>query len=95
MAKTMLPKINVVKELLSLQHIKKLCTHLWLVTKTLAAYQIGIAKGWKQLHTDETSCHQTSLVTVVMSFLMEDDKFKTVCLNGAIISEDGTAAAQS
>ena len=41
---------------------------LWEVTKTLAAYQLGNAANWKQLHTDETSGHQTVLANVVVKY---------------------------
>ena len=55
MAKIIMPNFEVFKELPSLRYIINSCTTLWLVTKTLAAYQLGKAKDWKQLHTDETS----------------------------------------
>ena len=54
MAKVILPGVDAVKDLPSLNHIKNLRTKLWLLTKTLAAYQISNAKVWKQLHTDGT-----------------------------------------
>ena len=86
-AKTLFPGVNIVKELPSLKHTKELCTTLSLVTKTLAVYQLCNAKALKQLHTDATNSRQTSLVNVVTSFLSEDVKFKTTCLDGAIIAE--------
>jgi hypothetical protein len=86
-AKTLFPGVDIVKKLPSLKHIKDLRTTLLLVTKTLAASHLGNAKALKQLHTDATNHRQTSLVNVVMSFLLEDDKFKTICLDGAIIAE--------
>ncbi len=93
MAKVIMPNFEVIKELPRLCYISR--TTLWLVTKTLAAYQLGNAKDWKQLHTDETSRCQTSLVNVVMSYLKEDDEFRTICLNSAIIAENGMASSQS
>lgn len=54
-AKTLFPDIDTVKELPSLKHIKNLRTTLWLVTKTLAAYQIGNGKVLKHLHNDGTN----------------------------------------
>ncbi len=95
MAKVIMPNFEVIKELPSLRYIRNSRTTLWLVTKTLAAYQLGKAKDWKQLHTDETSRCQTSLVNVVMSYLMEDDEFRTICLNSAIIAENVMASSQS
>ena len=68
-AMSILPNVDVIKELPSLNHIKNLWTTLMLMTKTLAAYQIGHANVLRQLHTDETTCHQTSLVNVVLSYL--------------------------
>ena len=65
-------------------------TTLWLVTRTLAAYQIGNAKVLKQLHTDGTSRRQSSLIDVVIGLLSDDNEFKTICLDSAIIAEDGT-----
>ncbi len=53
----------------------------------MAAYQLGNVKALKQLHTDAMNRCQTLLVNVVMSFLSEDDKFMTICLDGAIIAE--------
>ena len=94
MAKTLLLNIDIVQELPSLRHIKYFRTMLWKVTKTLAAYQLGNAADWKQLHTDETSHHQTALINVVKSFLTLDNKLKTICLNGAIMAEDGTIESQ-
>ncbi len=90
-----MPNFEVIKELPSLRYIRNSRTTLWLVTKTLAAYQLGKAKDWKQLHNDETSRRQTSLVNVVMSYLTEDDEFRTICLNSAIIAENGMASSQS
>ena len=74
-AKALYPDGDVVVDLPSLKHIKDLRTTLWLVTKTLAAYQLGNAKALKQLHTDATNRRQTSLVNVVISFLTENDEF--------------------
>jgi len=95
MARALLPQHDVVIELPSLKHIKNMRTVLALVTKHLAAQQIGKAKEWKQLHTDETQRRQTSIANVVMGVLDKDNKLKTICLTGSIIAEDGTAEEQS
>ena len=71
--KAMFPDFNIVTELPSLKHIKNMRTTLWLVTKTLAAYQIGNAKVLKQLHTDGTSRRQRSLIDVVIGLLSDDN----------------------
>ena len=60
--------------------------------KTLAPF--SNAADWKQLHTDETSNCQNALVNVVMSFFIINNKLKTICLNGAIVAEDGTRESQ-
>jgi hypothetical protein len=94
MAKTLFPHYDIVLELPSLTHIKNLRTTLWEVSKTLACYQLGHAKDWKQAHTDETRRRQTSLVNLLISFLDSDNELKTICLNGAIMCDDGTADSQ-
>jgi len=81
MAKVIMPNFEIIKELPSLRYIRNSRTTHWIVTKTLAAYQLGKAKDWKQLHTDETNRCQTSLVNVVMSYLMEEDELQTICQN--------------
>ena len=65
------------------------------VTKSLAAYLLGSADSWKQLHTDETSRGQISLVNVIIGLLGTDGKLKSICLSGSIIAEDSTAENQS
>jgi hypothetical protein len=49
---------------------------------------------WMQLHNDKTYHRQMLLVSIVLSILIEDDEFKMVYLNSAIISYDGTAASR-
>jgi hypothetical protein len=69
-------------------------TVLW-VTKSLAAYFLGSAESWKQLHTDEMSRRQISLVNVIIGILETNGKLKSICLLGSIIAEDSTAENQS
>jgi hypothetical protein len=38
-------------------------------TKTLAAFRLGKATSWKQLHTDETGRRQKQLVNVVINII--------------------------
>jgi hypothetical protein len=95
MSRVLQPEQDIVKELPSLNHIKNLRTVLLYCTKTLAAYRLGHAKDWKQLHTDETSRCQISIVNVIISILSEDNELKTICMSGSIISKDGTADEQS
>eukprot|EP00956_Cyclotella_meneghiniana_P028916 scaffold68656_cov61-Cyclotella_meneghiniana.AAC.1 len=87
--------MNLVKELPSLKHIKNLPTALYTVTKTLAAYHLADAKDWKQVHSDETSRRQTSLLNFLMGLLTQDNKFKAICIDLALISKNGTAPEQS
>jgi hypothetical protein len=65
------------------------------VTKTLAAFSVGRATKWKQLHTDETSRRQISIVNVVISIINKDNELRTICMSGSIIAKDGTADEQS
>jgi hypothetical protein len=95
MAQVIHPTIDVVKELPCIKHIKNLRTVLSYNTKALAAYRLGNAKVWNQLHTDETSRRQSSIVNVVISILECDNQLKTICLSGSIIPLDGTAEEQS
>lgn len=55
MAQVLHPNIDIVKELPSVKRIKNLRTVLLYITKLLAAFRLGNAKVWNQLHTDETS----------------------------------------
>ncbi len=82
-------------ELPGLKHIKNLRTVLLYVTKTLAAYQLGHARNWKQLHTNEMSRCQVSIVNVVISIINNKNELKMVCMLGSIISKDGMADEQS
>lgn len=65
------------------------------VTKTLAALRVGKSPKWKQLHTDETSRRQISLVNVVVGLLGSDGVLRSICLSGSIIAKDSTAENQS
>ena len=55
---------------------------LAICTKILATHQIA-------------NRHQCSIANVKMGILTDDDELKTICMNGSIISEDGTATSQS
>jgi hypothetical protein len=56
---------------------------------------LGHAHNWKQLHTDETSRRQISIVNVVISIINNDNELHYICMSGSIISKDGTADEQS
>ena len=58
--------LNIVRELPSIQHIKSMRTVLSTITKTFAAYRLGRATYRKQLHADEKSRRQVSIVNVVI-----------------------------
>ncbi len=88
--------IDIIRELPSLKHTKSLMMVLSTITKTLAAFRLGHAQNWKQLHTNETSRHQISIVNVVISIINNDNKHVlSACLVLSIISKDGTADEQS
>ena len=78
-----------------LKTIQNMQTVVLRVTKTLAAYRIGKSPKWTQLHTDETSRRQISLVNVVIGLLGTDGALRSICLSGSIIAEDSTAENQS
>ena len=65
------------------------------ITKAVARYWLAHAKEWKQLHTDEMSRRQVSIVNVFISILSSHNESKTICMLGSIISKDGTADEQS
>ena len=73
MSRALHSKQDIVRELPSVQHIKNMRTVLSIITKTLAAYRLGHATNWKQLHTDETSRRQVSIVNVVISIISIDN----------------------
>jgi hypothetical protein len=90
------PFYDIICKLPSLRHIRGCLTILLHVSKTLAAYRLSKATVWKQLHTDETGCRQTQLVTTVINIIDENDSvYKSICLMSSIIAEDGTADEQS
>ena len=95
MARVVFPNQKNLIELPSLKHIKNIQKVLSLITKSLAAYSLGNAKVWKQLHTDETEQRRTSLVNVVITLLDNDDNLKNICLSGSIIAEDKSSEEQS
>ena len=63
-------------------------------TRCLAAYRLVNAKLWKQFFTDGTRRRHTEIVNGLIRYLDKDDKYRTCCLNGAMIPEDGTAEEQ-
>jgi hypothetical protein len=95
MSRVLNPGMDIVQELPSLQHIKIMRTVLLYCTKSLAAYRLGHARNWRQLHTDEKSRRQVSIVNVMISIITSDKKLHTICMSGSIISKDGTADEQS
>ena len=86
---------DVVRELPCLRSIRYMRTVLLRTTKSLAAYRLGSADAWKQLHTDETSRRQISIVNVVVGLIGSDGILRSICLSGSIIAEDSTAENQS
>jgi hypothetical protein len=46
------------------------------------------------MHNDDTSHCQTSLVNAVLSLLTENDQFKTICMDGGMITENSLLDAQ-
>ncbi len=89
-AESLHPGVVVAKELPGLQFIRQCRTVLVVVTKTLAAYQLGKAESFKQLFSDGTSRRQTAIQNVVVSILHEAG-YKSITLSSGIISEDETS----
>ena len=52
MAKVRFPGDDIVKELPSVNHFKQLQKSIYIIAKTLYAFQLGSAKKLKQLHLD-------------------------------------------
>ena len=94
-ARGLFPEHEVIAELPSLRHIRRLRGVLCTVTKSLAARCLGKGKSWKQGHSDETGQCKSQLLSLVMSMLDEDDELRTVCLHADIIPKNGTAECQS
>ena len=95
MARSLSPGHELVCELPCLKTIRNMWTVVLRVAKTLAALRIGKSPTWKQLHTDETSHRQISLVNVVIGLLGSDGVLRSICLSGSIIAKDSTAENQS
>ena len=95
MARSFFRGQDVVRELPCLRSIRNMRSVLLRTTKSLAAYRLSSADAWKQLHTDETSRRQISLVNVVVGLIGSDGILKSICLSGSIIAEDSTADNQS
>ena len=85
----------IVHELPCLKSIQNMRSTLLWTTKYLAAYWLGSADSWKQLHTDKTSRRQISLVNVIVGLHGTNGVLKSICLSGSIIAEDSTAENQS
>ena len=95
MARSFFHGHDIVRELPCVKSIRNMRSTLLRTTKSLAAYRLGSAESWKQLHTDETSRRQISLVNVVVGLLGTDGVLRLICLSGSIIAEDSTAENQS
>jgi hypothetical protein len=95
MAKIIFPSKDIVKELPSINHIKKLQTSIYIIAKTLFALQLGIMEEIKQMHSDETRRHQVSLLNLLIGLIPKTKKPKAICLDLGLLAKDGTAAEQS
>ncbi len=93
MARSFFKGQDVVCKLPCLKSIWNMQTVLLHTTKSLAAYRLGSADAWQQLHTDKTSSRQISLVNVVVGLIGSDGILRSICLSGSIIA--ATAENQS
>jgi hypothetical protein len=96
MAKVIHPNFNIVSDLPSLKYIKDLRIPLYTVAKTLSAHRLANAIDWKQVHSDETSRRQVSLLNLLIGVMEKDyDKICAICLDLAILPKNSTAREQS
>jgi hypothetical protein len=65
------PRVNAVRQLPSVRTVWEWRSVLVVVTKTLAAYQLGRADSYEQLFTDGTSRRQTAIQNAVVGILTE------------------------
>ncbi len=84
------PRVNAVRQLPSVQTVWEWRSVLVVVSKTLAACQLGRADSYKQLFTDGTSWRQTAIQNAVMGILT-DGGFKMVTLSSGILAENESA----
>eukprot|EP00985_Skeletonema_marinoi_P013178 scaffold6499_cov134-Skeletonema_marinoi.AAC.1 len=87
-----------IEELPSVWYIRRVRTMLLTVTQVLAAYRLGKAKKWGQLHTDMTSRRQVHFLDLLLSYSDGDSdnehEYKTVLMSCCIFPEDETAKQQ-
>ena len=91
MALAINPNAKADKEIPCAKYIQNMRTVLSLVTKCLAGKMIGSSTKIKQMHTNGTSHKGTEEVNLICSILSHDNKLRTICLAGDIITGDGTA----
>ena len=91
-AKIIFPSQDIVKEHPSINHIKKLLTSIYIIAKTLSAFQLGSAEELKQMHSDETRRRQVSLLNLLIGLIPKTKKLKAICLDLGLLAKDGTAA---
>jgi hypothetical protein len=95
MAKIIFPSQDIVKELPSINYIKKLRTSIYIIVKTLSAFQLGSVEEIKQMHSDETWRRQVSLLNLLIGLIPKTKELKGICLDLGLLTKDGTAAEQS
>ncbi len=86
-AESLHPNMNVVQELPGLSFVRDCCSVLVVVTKTIAAYQLGKVDSYKQLFSNGTSCRHTAIQNVVFS-LVSESGYEMVTLSSRIIAKD-------
>jgi hypothetical protein len=84
------PSANLVQELPSIGTVREWRSVLVVVTKILAAYQLGRADSYARLLTDGTSRRQTAIQNAVVGILT-DQGFKRVTLSSGILAKNETA----
>ncbi len=84
------PRVNAVRQLPSIRTVREWRSVLVVVTKTLAAYQLGRADSYEQLFTDGTHRRHTAIQNAIVGILT-DGGFKMVTLLSGILAENETA----
>ncbi len=93
MAKVIFHGDDIVKELPSVNHFKQLQKSIYIIAKTLSAFQRG--SELKQLHSDETRWWQVSLLNLLIGLIPKTKKLHAICLDLGLAAKDGTTAEQA
>ena len=86
------PEIKV-KEVPSINFVRKCRTILRIVGETLAAYRLGKANDWQQLFSDGTSRRQSAIQNLIIG-IKEDSKLRNIALSSSLILKGESSEEQ-